>query len=287
MLTDVMIPNEIARRVAPRLAALMIFGLSAFGEIATAQEKQSGAADRQAGNAAATGQIPRLVDSFESGSIEKFWLPGDYGSGRFVPGAIQVSDKFARSGKQSVQITVREGNVEAAGGGGTVVERSELDSGHFTLMGQETWYGFSVLVPKDFPIVDTRLVISQCKQTDASRPLIAQRFRDGKHTLTVESHGKKREFRLPDLPLGKWADFVCRARYSTGADGAVEFWMNGKKVASYSGPVAEEAGKNAFYHKIGLYRDRMKQPMTIYFDNYAVGDSYESVDPARFESKQK
>jgi hypothetical protein len=40
-------------------------------------------------------------------------------------------------------------------------------------------------------------------------------------------------------------------------------------------------------NKIGLYRDRMKQPMTIYFDNYALGDSYETVDPARFESNLK
>jgi hypothetical protein len=270
-------------------AVIWIVGLIAFGQIATAQEKQFRATGKQAGNVAATadGQIPRLVDGFEADSVEKFWLPGNYGSGLYVPGAIQVSDKFARSGKQSVEITVREGNVEAAGDAGTVVERSELDSGHFNLMGRKAWYGFSVLVPRDFPIVDTRLVISSCKQSDVSRPLTAQRFRNGKHTLTVESHGKKREFRLPDLPLGKWVDFVCHARYSPASDGAFEFWMNGKKVASYSGPLADSGSKNAFYHKIGLYRDRMKQPMTIYFDNYAMGDSYESVDRARFESNLK
>jgi hypothetical protein len=270
-------------------AVIWIVGLIAFGAIAVAQEKQLGAAGKQAGYvaAAADKQIPRLLDGFEADSVEKFWLPGDYGSGLYVPGAIRGSDKFARSGEQSVQITVREGNIEAAGDAGTTVERSELDSGHFTLMGRDAWYGFSVLVPRDFPIVDTRLVISSCKQSDVSRPLTAQRFRNGKHTLTVESHGKKREFRLPDLPLGKWADFVCHARYSTASDGAFELWMNGKKVASYSGPLADSGSKNAFYHKIGLYRDRMKQPMTIYFDNYAMGDSYESVDPARFESNPK
>ena len=58
--------------------------------------------------------------------------------------------------------------------------------------------------------------------------------------------------------------------------------MNGKPVASYSGPLADGDGKNAFYHKIGLYRDRLKQPMTIYFDNYAMGRSFEAVDPAQF-----
>ena len=270
-------------------AEILIAGLVAFGQLALAQEKQPGASDPGTAKAAtpANGQIPRLRDGFESGSIENFWLPGNYGSGLYVSGAIRVSEKFARAGKQSVEITVREGNVEAAGDAGTTVERSELDSGHFKLIGREAWYGFSVLVPRDFPIVDTRLVISSCKQSDVSRPLTGQRFRNGKHTLTVESHGRKRAFRLPDLPLGEWVDFICRARYSPEKDGAFELWMNGKKVASYSGPLAEPDKKNAFYHKIGLYRDRMKQPMTIYFDNYAMGDSYESVDPARFDSNVK
>jgi hypothetical protein len=159
-----------------------------------------------------------------------------------------------------------------------------LDSGHFNLRGQEAWYGFSVLVPRDFPIVDVRLVISSCKQSDVARPLTAQRFRNGKHTLTVESHGRKHEYRLPDLPLGKWVDIVCRARYSTGEDGLFQLWMDGRQIASYSGPLADPASKNAFYHKIGLYRDRMMKPMRIYFDNYGMGGSYDSVDPARFDA---
>lgn len=228
---------------------------------------------------------PRLVDGFEDKAIAGFWLPGNYGSGLYVPGAVQISRKYARTGKQCVEITVREGNVEAAGDAGTVVERAELDSGHFSLLGHEAWYGFSMLLPNDFPILGTRLVLSSCKQTDVSRPLTAQRFRNGKHTLTIESRGRKREFRLPKLPLGKWVDFVCHSRYSPKEDGVFELWMNGKKVVSYSGPLADPGFKNAFYHKIGLYRDRVAVPMTIYFDNYAIGDSYASVDSGRFELK--
>jgi hypothetical protein len=225
-----------------------------------------------------------LYDSFEGPAVESFWLPGNYGSGLYVPGDIRISTNYARSGTKSVEITVHEGDVAAAGDGNTWVERAELDSGHFHLLGREAWYGFSVLIPRDFPIVDVRLVISSCKQSDVSRPLTAQRFRNGKHTLTVESQGRKRQYRLPNLPLGKWVDFVCRARYSPDKDGLFQLWMNGTQVASYSGPLADPANKNAFYHKIGLYRDRLKQPMRIYFDNYSMGSSYDSVDPKRFES---
>jgi hypothetical protein len=231
--------------------------------------------------------VATLYDGFEGEAVAKFWLPGDYGTGLYVPGDIHIANDPARSGAHSVEITVHEGDVEAAGDADTQVERAELDSGHFPLRGQEAWYGFSVFVPRNFPIVDNRLVISSCKQSDVSRPLTAQRFRNGRHTLTVESQGRKETFKLPDLPVGRWVDFVCRARYSAGKDGAFEMWMDGGKVASYAGPLADPQNKNAFYHKIGLYRDRMKQPMTIYFDNYAMGPSYDAVDPVRFEGNAR
>src|SRR5437016_14143397 len=75
---------------------------------------------------------------------------------------------------------------------------------------------------------------------------------------------------------------IYMVRYSDGNDGLFQVWMNGVQVASYSGPLADKHAKNSFYHKIGLYRDRQKEPMTMYFDNYAMGTGYESVDPARF-----
>jgi hypothetical protein len=228
--------------------------------------------------------IKALYDGFEGSAVAGFWLPGNYGSGLYVPGDIRVSNNYARSGSQSVEIIVHEGDVAAAGDSNTQVERAELDSGHFKLLGQEAWYGFSVLIPRSFPITDVRLVISSCKQSDVSRPLTAQRLRNGKHTLTIESQGRKKEYRLPDLPLEKWVDFVYRARYSTGDDGLFQVWMNGHLAVSYCGPLADPGSKNAFYHKIGLYRDRMKEPMRIYFDNYSMGTNYDSVDPTRFDA---
>jgi hypothetical protein len=220
-------------------------------------------------------------DGFEQTRPAGFWLPGNYGSGLYEPGAIALSTNYARSGRQSVKITVHEGDVEQAGDGGTRVERAELDSGHFHLLGQDAWYGFSLLIPKDFPIVDTRLVIGSCKQSDVSRPIMAQRFQNGEHTLTVESQGRKKKYYLPAITQGKWIDMIYHLRYCTNEDGLVEVWMNGRQVVRYAGPTAEAGAKNAFYNKIGLYRDRMEQPMTIFFDNYTLGPDKESVDPAR------
>src|SRR5207249_7454585 len=65
-------------------------------------------------------------------------------------------------------------------------------------------------------------------RTLVSRPLTAQRFRNGKHTFTIEAQGQKKEFRLPALRLGYWDDFVFRVRYSTGNDGLAE--VEGGKI---------------------------------------------------------
>jgi hypothetical protein len=218
---------------------------------------------------AATSEWP-LKDDFESDSIAPFWLPHDYGSGLYVPGAVKISTNFARSGRHSLEMTVHENDIAQDGGDGHMTERADMDSGHFALLDKEAWYAFSVLFPTHFPIVNNRLVFGSCKQGDVPRPILAQRFRNGRHTFTIESQGKRKEYKLPKLKLGEWCDMIYHVRYATNQSGLVEIWMNGKQVVSYRGPTAEAAYKKTFYHKIGLYRDRIPQPMTAYFDNYEV-----------------
>jgi hypothetical protein len=230
--------------------------------------------------------LPRRADGFESGKLAVFWLPGDYGSGLYEPGTVAISEDFARAGKRSAKLTVKKGDVERLGDDGQKVERTELDSGHLPLLGRDAWYGFSLLLPADFPIVANRLVIAQVKQSDVEgSPLIGQRFRNGLHYLTIRppgASGSGRRYAMPKLPLGRWFDMIFHVRYSPDADGRIEIWMDGKRVVAYEGPTASKAAADRFYHKAGLYRDRWEQPMTMYLDNYTLGNSFEEVDPARF-----
>ena len=155
------------------------------------------------------------------------------------------------------------------------------------MLGQDSWCGFSFLVPPDFPIVDVRLVLSQWKQSalDGS-PIVAQRHRAGRHHLTVrdlETSGEWRDvFELPAIVPGKWHDMVFHVRFAHDATGLVEAWMDGRAVARSAGPTGSPRGAGTFYHKVGLYRDTMPAPMTIYVDNYALGDSFDAVDPGRW-----
>ncbi len=163
-----------------------------------------------------------------------------------------------------------------------------LDSGKHSFVGRDVWYGFSVLLPPGFPVVDNRLVIAQWKQNGISgSPLVAQRFRDGKHELTIRvpdsALGRWKRFALPKVEFGRWNDMVYHIRFSSGPDGSVNVWMNGARVAAYKGATAFKKGEDLIYNKFGLYRDRWKQPMTIYFDNYALGNGFEAVDPAKID----
>jgi hypothetical protein len=198
---------------------------------------------------------------------------------------VVLTAEYARSGRQSARIKLREGDIAQLGGSGQPNERAELDSGRRTLLGRNAWFGFSFLIPPGFPIVDTRLVISQWKQSRLEgSPVVAQRFRNGRHSITIrdlETRGRWREeYDLPPIVPGRWNDMVYHIRFAADSSGLVEIWMNGQRVVRSPGPTASARGRDQFYHKLGLYRDRMSEPMTIYIDNYAVGESFEAVDPS-------
>jgi len=219
-----------------------------------------------------------LTDDFENGHLADFWRPGDKGSGRFEKGAISITDQFHRSGKHCIKLLLKEGYIRQDGGDGNFTERTELDSRTHSFLYQKVWYKFSILIPKDFPVIDNRLVISQVKHAVLfGNPfqLYAQRFRNGQHYLTVyDMTSNKKEqairYELPELTKEKWHDFIFQIYYSDTADGYINMWMDGKKVAFFCGSTASKKGRNQFYHKIGMYRDQCPEPMTIYIDNYVL-----------------
>ncbi|MHC4831354.1 MAG: polysaccharide lyase, partial [Planctomycetota bacterium] len=214
----------------------------------------------------------RLADDFEGVSLASFWQPGDYGAGRYAAGAVAISERFARSGAACVRITVREGDIQQRGSDGEASERAELDSGKHDLLDREVRYRFSFLLPPDFPVVDTRLVIAQWKQDGvAGSPTVAQRFRAGRHYLTIRSprSGNDRlDIELPRPTPGAWHDMEYVIAFRADDRGSVRVSMDGEILVDHTGPTAFAQGSRRFYHKIGLYRDRWPEPMTIYFDRY-------------------
>ena len=137
--------------------------------------------------------------------------------------------------------------------------------------------------PQTFPIVPTRLVIAQWKQyCPGSRacfddsPVLAIRYISGVLRVTQDIGKKfivlweeKGEFR------GRWLDFKVHARFSPGSDGKVRVWLGDRNLVSFDGVTANTSGDRSgypdpsyFYFKMGLYRNVMKGPMTVYVDEY-------------------
>lgn len=257
-----------------------------------------------------------LQDDFEAGGLAAFWLPPGPEYERWVAGHITVQSRVVRHGRYAANVTVVAGDVRVGDS-----ERDELDSRPWPLLGDEVFYGWSQLLPEDFPIVDDRLVMGQLKQAGLGdvraaaaclcaraqtvahatlyaltrrppraqiSPLWAQRFINGRWYFTVLTENNSSNSHVFDTnatyPLGVWNDMVVGVKYTRADDGWLRVWHNGTQLVDYRGPTAHaDEGNDAFYFKWGLYRDNWPTPWTAYFDTFSVGSSRSAVDPARFD----
>jgi hypothetical protein len=220
-----------------------------------------------------------VYDGFEGNKLSTAWS-----TDRLVEGAVEFQPVVVRAGKGAVKITVHQGDLYEGIDPlqSKPTERDELRE-HNSLVSHENGafaYSFSIYIPNDFPIVPVRLVLAQLKQwagnntVKADSPVVALRYVNGLLGVTLQTTPKQNYlFRTDDDIRGRWIDFVFHLKFTRTNTGLVRVWMDGKPVVDYRGTTAyvEEYGypeKGFFYFKMGLYRDRMEQPMNAYFDEY-------------------
>jgi hypothetical protein len=218
-----------------------------------------------------------VTDGFETPSLGDLWT-----ARRFVPGAVEMQSRVVRAGRSAAKITVREGDRLEVNDepGGPPLERAELEeSARLWAMEDKTYaYSFSIWIPEDFPIVPTRLVLAQWKQRcpqevcNPGSPVIAVRYRAGELQIT-DRPAHITLYRTKEEVRNKWLDFHFEIRFSRGPAGRIRVRLNHQQVVDYSGTTIYPteggyASPNRFYFKMGLYRDRMPEPMTVYIDEY-------------------
>jgi len=217
-----------------------------------------------------------VADGFETGTVSSIW-----GTWRFLPGAVEFQSACVRSGKRAIEITLRPGD-QMADEKTTVLERAELtESSKLVSLEDSAYeYSFSLFLPRDFPVVPTRLVIAQWKQYCASgdcaidNPVIALRYESGEFRVTLKTQPKTVTLYSQSEDIrGQWLDFRFRICFSRTRNGHVSASLNNRRIIDYTGTTAysEDYGYPApgyFYFKMGLYRDHMELPMTIYIDDY-------------------
>jgi hypothetical protein len=223
-------------------------------------------------------QLP-VADGFEKAELSKLW-----DTSKFIKGAVVMQNKIVNSGHGAISVTLNEGDkYEAGNDSSKESERAELMEAR-KLVSKESntyEYAFSMFIPADFPIVPTRLVIAQWKQycqtelcSDDS-PVLALRYVSGILMITIQI-GRDREifYQTNNDIRNKWTSFKFRTRFSRTDTGFVKAWINDQLVLDHDGKTcySSERGygpQSYFYFKMGLYRDKMKQPMTIYIDDYS------------------
>jgi hypothetical protein len=228
----------------------------------------------------ATVPVINVYDGFETASLSEVW-----DTSRFVPGAVTMQSDVVRAGHGAVKIVVRANEKYEAGIKGNLpTERAELMEAR-QLVSREDGnyeYSFSMFIPPDFPIVPTRLVIAQWKQYCPSgncpydSPVVAIRYASGVLKITHKTGpGQTTLYETKEEVRNRWLDFKFQIRFSTGANGRLKAWLGAKQIVDYTGvnayPEGDQAGFSKpgwFYFKMGLYRDLMAEPMTIYIDEY-------------------
>ena len=222
-----------------------------------------------------------VYDGFETAKLSKLWS-----TDRFEPGAVTMQTNVVRAGRGAAQIVVRPHDIFEAGlNGSKDTERDELMEAKKLASKENANYehSFSLFFPTNFPIVPTRLVIAQWKQycggndnCEDDSPVLAIRYMSG--TLKITQNIAKHETVLYQEQAGfrgRWLDFKFQTRFTTHQNGRIKAWLNGRLVVDYTGVNAypENAttgypSPSRFYFKMGLYRDVMPEPMTIYLDEY-------------------
>jgi len=229
----------------------------------------------------ANGSAIDVYDGFETAGLSGIW-----DTDRFEPGAVTMQTNIVRAGHGAAKITVHpRDKFEAGSPGSSGSERDELREAKKLTSRENIPYefSFSMFFPTNFPVVPTRLVIAQWKQYCADggncsddSPVLAVRYIAGELRITQDLDKKfimlyheTNEFR------GRWLDFKFQVRFSPRENGRIMAWLGGRQLVDYRGITADsenaETGypsPSRFYFKMGLYRNVMPEPMTVYIDEY-------------------
>ena len=219
-------------------------------------------------------------DNFEKAELNSVWS-----SDKFIEGGFQLQTENKRSGEQAAMLQVRKGD-QIEEEKGTHFERAELKESKKLMSAEYKNYSykFSLMFPEEFPKTKTRLVVAQWKQNcrsgncDPDNPVIAVRYESGEMFITLQKGEKRQElYRNTNSVSDQWLDFRFDVRFSRNNDGVLLVWLNNQQIINFSGITAynEKFGypePGEFYFKTGLYRDTMKEPMKIYFDEYSKSE---------------
>ncbi|MEQ1944188.1 polysaccharide lyase [Mesorhizobium sp. VNQ89] len=220
---------------------------------------------------------------FESGDFAGWSvrrLPRDYSA--------VIQSEVVRTGTKACRFEIRPGDVVSQG------LRAELRDWYNAPFEADTWYGFSTFIPQDFsPPKGVGIVLAQWHDQaelgdPAGKPPLAMRYLDGTLRFTgafspVASQDPDMRYvfhEIPNVPHGRWLDFVFRIYWSQKGDSTIDAFLKGNSLFRFTGPLGYRNQIKGPYFKLGVYASGdIEGPLVAYHDNYGRADSFEAVDP--------
>lgn len=163
--------------------------------------------------------------------------------------------------------------------------------------GSQQWVAWSVYIPSDFPKQGRRMYtkLGQFHQEGNGGPRLLFELSDrsffmnmkSPHVLDDDPMNPTGDFEFIDIAsrsqmLGKWTRIMVNVRWSTGDDGFVHLFRNGKRIWSYAGPTTNTSKPQ--YFKYGLYRSFVSRcggpcpTLVAYYKDVKSGRDRKSVE---------
>ena len=186
--------------------------------------------------------------------------------------------------------------------------RAELRDMHEAVNGDEIWYRFSTLLPRNFPMQSKhRLVLSQWHERirgdgESLRPPLSHRLWNGRFVVTLWNKDRVAEigaegdgeilFETEQFELGVFHEFVYKIIWSPESDGKITGWTRQcevlkpdcsrsiwREIIRYKGSTGYDSDKvMGYYFKLGLYTVvAFDVPFTAYHKDYRAGPDAMSV----------
>ncbi len=165
--------------------------------------------------------------------------------------------------------------------------------------GKETWYAFSVLIPKSTPHIEPAgTILAQFQDTKGSGEITLgfEMWGDGLYVNQDDPRTQQRDDMAPPKPMidkrlvpdsqlrGRWHDLRVQAVWSVSENGLIRVWLNDRLVHEHRGRNLNRDVAPTF--KFGVYRTGLQKyrsakgavpTQTVFFDSVARGDSLAAV----------
>jgi hypothetical protein len=199
-----------------------------------------------------------------------------------------------RDGGTAVRLQTLSGDVNVFGSGSSL-ERADLSLSQANTdcyQGKEAWWGHSILFPNEYLFSATSglSVVMDFHHTgstgQANFHVDSSRW-DGQ--LRFRGYGGSQDQNVYEKVIGpvvknQWYDFVYHVRWSSGSDGFMQAWVNGKKMLDHQGPTLYSG--MGCYLKLANYHTAFGQANAVIHDRVIRGTNWQAVSLTPLEGVQ-